>query len=187
MEEKDKIGIGTRIILGVDRIVTELEDIIMLAAYSAMTIIVILGIVLRFILKIPNPYGEELSKYLMIVAVYFGSAMCVRKRKHLGISFFVDSLPKRAGNAIRGLADLLVCIVYLWLSVLAIQYAITGIRIPQLSPAMRMPIWIMYGVVALGFCLSTIHAISLFWSDYLTKSHPLNINDKEVLEGGDIS
>ena len=187
MANRKNLPISTKLLLTVDKAVTTFEDILMVGAYTIMTLVVVLGIVLRLI-KVPNPYGEELSKYLMILAVYCGSAMCVRKRKHLGISFFVEVLPSTISKMIKILVDFLVCVGYTWISVLATQYALTGIRLPQLSPAMRMPIWIMYAIVAIGFILCAIHSISLFWSDYLTKTHPLDINDEgTALEGGDIS
>lgn len=177
----------TAAILLVDRALIQFEKAVSFAAYTAMTVIVIIGIILRFVLKIPNPYGEEASKYLMILAVYMGSAMCVRKRKHLGLEFFVQKLPTKLSHSVKMITDVIVCVAYVWLSILTIQYTQTGIRLPQLSPAMRIPIWIMYGVVALGFTLCAVHAISLFWSDYLTKDHPLDWNDTTELEGGEIS
>lgn len=53
-----------------------------------MTVSVLLAIVLRYVLKVPNIAGEEISRYLLVTIVFIGISMCVRTRSHMGVTIF---------------------------------------------------------------------------------------------------
>jgi len=73
-----------------DNILSAAESWITVICFALMCLIVIIGIIMRFILKTPNPYGEEASRYLMVCGIFIGVSIGVRQRAHLGVTVIVD-------------------------------------------------------------------------------------------------
>ncbi|MBW2147665.1 MAG: TRAP transporter small permease [Deltaproteobacteria bacterium] len=62
-------------------------------AIGAMTAIVILGVVFRYVLVSPLGWTEEAARYLMIWAASLAVSMGIMKREHVGITLVVQKLP----------------------------------------------------------------------------------------------
>ncbi|MDO4560578.1 MAG: TRAP transporter small permease [bacterium] len=163
-----------RIIICLDKFQTKFECAFLYVSYIGMVLVVCGGVVMRYVLVTPNQYGEELSKFLMITAVYIGVSLGVRFNKHLGLDWFVTHLPPKTSKVVCIINSIVTTLTYLAMTYFCFEYVLTAIERPQYSPAMRLPMIIMYSVVMVGFLLATIRAAMVFWNDYLTKDHPLN-------------
>ena len=64
-----------------------------IVAIGAMTAIVILGVVFRYVFLSPLGWTEEAARYLMIWAASLAVSMGIMKREHVGITLFVKKLP----------------------------------------------------------------------------------------------
>ncbi len=62
-------------------------------AIGAMTVIVILGVIFRYVLVSPLGWTEEAARYLMIWAASLAVSMGIMKREHVGITLVVKKLP----------------------------------------------------------------------------------------------
>ena len=58
-----------------------------------MMILTGLQVFFRYVLNSPLAWTEELSRIILVWLVFWGSAIAVRRMKHLKISFLVDRLP----------------------------------------------------------------------------------------------
>lgn len=145
-----------------DRIVISVESVVAVAAFAGMCLIVMYGIICRFILKIPNPYGEELSRYLMIYAVFFAVAIGVVKNEHIRVDFFVDRLPGMAGKLVDVLGGLVTVFGYLLLTYLTAQVFGSMIQKGQLAPSLRIPMYIPYAGMLVGMALAALQAVEMF-------------------------
>ena len=157
-----------------DKIITKMENFIASVCFGLMWIFVVVGIVLRFVLRIPNPFGEEAARYLMIFGVYVGISIGVRQRRHLGIQFFVEQLPTKISKIVKFVASLMCISAFLVFSYLALLFVISTHRFGQTSPSMLMPMYIIYLTLLLGFFLSFIRSIMIFWNDFFAKSKILD-------------
>lgn len=163
----------------VDKYLDKLEMTIEMLAFWGMLVIVLISIVLRYVLKVPNKAGEEIARYLLVTVVFVGISMCMRVKGHMGVTIFVDHLPNRLRNAVRCFADLLTTATVFAVSVFACRYTIAGTKHPQISVATGLPMYVMYGVMAFGFSISTVRLAMLFWNDYISKTHPLSPEEGE--------
>ncbi len=126
---------------------------------GAMIIVVFLQVFFRFVIKGSLPWSEELSRYLMVWAVFIGASMGAKAGAHIGVGAFVSLFPKKlrmVAVLLSGFLSVLFCLIILVLSfkvVLSIKAA------GQLSPAMEIPMYWAYLAVPVGMLLMGIRFI----------------------------
>jgi TRAP-type C4-dicarboxylate transport system permease small subunit len=167
------------VIVKIDRILSQFEIWITVGCFCLMCVIVIAGIVMRFILKIPNQYGEEISRYLMICGIFVGVSIGVRKKAHLGVTIIVEKLPFVLSKIISIIAAIITLGAYLILTFFGFRFVLQMNRYGQTSPAMGLPMWIIYFTIFFGLLLSTVRAFLLFLNDYIAKDKILEDEKKE--------
>jgi len=137
----------------------KLEKAAVTTLLSAMTIVVFLQVFFRFVIKGSLPWSEELSRYLMVWAVFIGASMGAKVGAHIGVGAFVSLFPKeirRAAIIFSGLLSVLFCLIILVLSVkVVISIKLAG----QISPAMEIPMYWAYLAVPVGMLLMGIRFI----------------------------
>ena len=161
-------GFG-RIMLGLDRGMSWAENIISVGFLIIMTVAVLAGVAMRYLLAIPNPYGEEISRYSMIVVAFIGVSMGVRQGAHLGITSLVDNVPIWLGNILRFVQRLIVTGAYAFFAYQSYGFVLKTMKYNQTSPSMRIQMWVIYSVLAIGFLLSFIRMLLMLWNWYLAK------------------
>lgn len=178
-EKTENISSVEKAVLMFDKGLYAFERTVSLICLIAMIVMVLYGIVMRFLLRLPNPYGEELSRYLMIYFVYLGVSINIRTHGHLAVEMIVDYLPESLQKICRILSDLITIIAFGVLTILAWNLIQNMLRIVQKSTQMRIPMWIVYISLLVGFGLSTIRAIIMFWNDYISKNKVLSKNENK--------
>lgn len=132
------------------------EDYSITIMFSAIIIVVFLQVFFRFVIKASLPWSEELTRYIMAYTVFIGAAIAAKEGAHVGITAFVDCLPKSANKFVRVLStfiSFLFSVLLIYLSVILITFLIKS---GQKSPAMLIPMWIAYFSVPLGAVLMSI-------------------------------
>lgn len=70
-------------------------DFIATSMMAVMVVLVLLQIFARYVLRVSIPWTEELARYTLIYIVFLGSAIAIREKKHIVISFLIDRLRPR--------------------------------------------------------------------------------------------
>ncbi len=128
--------------------------------FVLMSVFVLAGVVMRFVLQIPFSWGEEISRYLMVVAITLGIGMGVKEKAHLGVAMVVDTVPARAGFFMKCVAYAINIFGYLFLTAVSCEFTAMNFEFGQESPALTLPMWIMYAVMTIGFCLSALESVA---------------------------
>lgn len=94
-------------------IVERIAAIPCMIAIGGMTVIVILGVIFRYVLGTPLGWTEEAARYLMIWAASLAVSMGIMKGEHVGIHLLVNAFSPKIK---RGLAMVvyLVILAFLW-------------------------------------------------------------------------
>lgn len=74
---------------------------------AAATLITILQVFFRYVLRIPFIWSEEFTRFLFIWTVWFGAALGIPRGKHMMIEFIRDRLPMPWPLRIKIATDLL--------------------------------------------------------------------------------
>jgi len=105
-----------------------------IAATGAMTVVVLLGVLFRYVLQSPLSWSEEVARYLMIWAASLAISIGIMRREHLGITFVTSRIPPSAQKYVAVLVNLAV-LWFLWiLTKFGYHMALEGQT--QLSPVL---------------------------------------------------
>ena len=122
-----------------------------------VVIVCLLQIVFRFIIQAPLSWSEELSRYLFIWIVYIGGYLCTRSNSQLGITFFVDSMPKKIGRMVSIVAQLLV--FFYQAVVVFFGFQLVSRFMNQPSSVLRCQMGVFYDAIPSGMSLMMLREI----------------------------
>ncbi|MFA5447387.1 MAG: TRAP transporter small permease [Sphaerochaeta sp.] len=128
-------------------------------ALSAMSIIIFIQVIFRYVLKASLPWSEEISRYLLVWTTFFGGAYGVRLGAHIGVEAFTMLLPKKYQRVLAiliNVASIVLCVAILVFGIKIVQ---TQMRRGQLSPAMRLPMGYVYLAIPIGMVLFIVRYI----------------------------
>ena len=133
------------------------EDVLgvlaLLAAFAVMSV----QVFLRYVLNDSLIWSEEAARYLLVAIAFLGCATACRKACHIRIDVVDLVLPERARRALALAVDAVTFCYVAYVAWLAIE--IIPVLGRQPSTAMRMPMWVAYGVIALGFGLAALRIV----------------------------
>ena len=101
-------------------------------------------------------WPEEFSRYCYIWTVFLSLGYTIKKGNALKVGIVMDLLPQKLRRAIEILANLIILVLCIVFFRYAITYANIIKNTGQLSPAMRVPMWMMYLSTVLGFGMASI-------------------------------
>lgn len=156
-------------------IIDKIEEHVSVIAFTIMSIVVLLNVIMRYALSSPLSWAEELARYLMIWGVFIGISIGTRRGAHLGIEAFVYMLPARIADKIALLAQVIVLVAYIGLAYLALTLVLMTVESGQIMPAMRKPMFIVYLAIPVGFILSTLRQIQVIIKK--TKTDSMEVKD----------
>ena len=162
----------------VDKWLYNIENAIASVFYVCMMVIVFVGVVLRYVTKTPNLYGEELSRYMMVACVYMGIAVGCRRKAHLNVELFVNLLPAGVRKIVKIIVRTFVLAVYVFMTYQGFLMILKMQQFGQVSPAMRIPLWIMYTIITVGFALSSLNEVVLYLHEFVF--HGTLLEEKEA-------
>lgn len=119
-----------------------------------MVLCVMLQVIGRYVMKVPNPWTEEAARYLFVWMVFASIGICARRGKHIRITIMHSILPRRITPFIDIFSDLCFGVIgWVFLKegcalVLAMQNS------GQVASSMEwFPIWALYAIVPVGFAM----------------------------------
>lgn len=136
------------------RIETILDHVVLVLLTTALSIMVIATfaqVIFRFLLGSPLFWSEELGRYCFVYIVFIGGAWAGKQLAHLGVDFFANKLPRGANAVVDIVIDLL--IMSFSLVVICVSFPVIGANMKQLSPALQIPMGLVYLAIPIGFIL----------------------------------
>ena len=155
--EKKKITLKT-ILLNLDAIITGIT-------LTLATIIVNMNVLMRYFMKSPLLWAEEVATGLFVWTVFVGSAYAYRKQAHLGVDILVNALPEKVRAVVKVVMDVLGLFVLIMLTYVSVLYVYN--TLDKLSNTLRVPSWYVSSAVPLGFGLSLIYAVYFLAKDFM--------------------
>ena len=141
------------------RVCNGISKTLLVVMSSAMALIIILQVFLRYVVKASLPWSEELARYLMVWIGMMGASLAMSEGRHVGVTVFVDWARGAAKKILMAVALLLV-LGFLWLMLTQGIVLVSNIWL-QRSPAMNLPMVIPYAAVPLGALFMIIQTLLL--------------------------
>ena len=161
---------GRGIYMGkLDKFISGLEEGVNGTLLVASTVLLFVNIILRYFFKASTTWAEEAIRYAIIWVTFFGGSICARNRMHLGIDIFIQMAPFAVGKVLKGTAQLISAFFTGMLTYYSWQLTQLIIQTAQKSPAMLMPMWIVYIAMPLGSAMMTIRFLVAAYQDFTAK------------------
>lgn len=139
----------------------KLGECICLVMLFAMVVITGAQIICRVFFEALT-WSEELSRYLLVWSSIIGAACVYRRAGHINVSIIQDLLPAK-GKKIMQIIVHILCGVFFALMIYY-GFIYMGKMANQLSPAMRLPMSIMYASIPVGGILLLYQAFDAMLS-----------------------
>ncbi|HHW04258.1 MAG TPA: TRAP transporter small permease [Thermoanaerobacterales bacterium] len=134
------------------------EETIMVFLLAAISCVMMAQIIARtFFTSMPWP--EEFGRYCYIWTVFLSLGYTIRKRNMLKVGLLMDLLPLKLRKSIEIVVNFIMLAIFALLFRYAIVYTGKVKATGQISPAMHIPMWIMYMATVVGFGLAVIRTI----------------------------
>lgn len=135
------------------------ERLLVCSFLSLFSVVLILQVFMRFVVRDPLSWPEEFSRYLLIWTAFIGSSLAVKEGRFINI----DILPLMMSGWARKALHLVMHGGFLLFCVLAVYFSLDFIlRVAhsgQVSPAMGIPMWLVYSAAPAGLTLAALRTI----------------------------
>lgn len=151
------------------------EETIIIALLVVISVVELMQVICRNIPGIPAlPWAEELARYAWIVTVFISLPYTIRTSTALRVTALVELFPWKLTNVINIVVDVINAAalgILAWTSITVIGQVQAG---GSVSPAMQIPMWIMYVIIFIGFAGGVLRALQM------CVIHIKTINEKPV-------
>lgn len=150
----------------------KIENVLVVVFIFVATILVFVNVALRAFGAGTN-WSEELIRYLIIWVTFIGGSICVRKAEHVGVELLPELLKKPWMKRVLFLiVDTIVIAFLIFLLKYSVELVQFNARNGQISPAIRVPMYIVYLSVPIGAFLMIVRYIQ-----------DIVVNVKELVSG----
>ena len=109
-------------LIAIDKLLTRILEWIMIGFFAVFLILVNVMVVLRYVFNEGILGGDEFVTICFIVACALGGAVCVSRREHIAITYFIDFLPRGPKTLAYALGLGIMAIVSLYMAILSIDW-----------------------------------------------------------------
>ncbi|MCD7952117.1 MAG: TRAP transporter small permease [Synergistaceae bacterium] len=137
------------------------EETVLIVLMIGISCTMFLQVIMRYVFNMPLTWPEELSRYMLIWTVFFSMSYTIYMRNMLRVDVLAEFLPEKVRQALE------ICIQFLSLGIYSVftYYSLIVYRSlvvsGRVSPALRIPMYLVYSALCIGFFLSVVRTIQL--------------------------
>jgi TRAP-type C4-dicarboxylate transport system permease small subunit len=148
----------------------------------AMTVIVGYQVFRRYVMNASLIWSEEAARYLMVWITFLGSSVALSRDGHIKVTIAIDRLPKRSFHLVALGSYAVVSFTLLVITSYGLKLAITNMH--QLSPALQMPIGIVYFCLPIGGSLMMLQMVERIWGSVTELRRPMGEGPQDRSSSG---
>jgi len=136
-----------------------LEKTICIILISAMTLLVFIQVIMRYIFQNSLSWSEELARYLFIWLIYIGISYGCKIMKHIKIDAGLKLFPVKARPYVVLLGDILVLGFAVYVVITGYQLVMLQVQMNKVSPALQLPLQYVNAAPMAGFALAAVRQV----------------------------
>ena len=134
---------------------------------TAITVVMSIQVIMRYLVGQALPWPEELSRYCYIWITFLSIGLTIRTGSYFRVTAIIDLLPEKLHKVMEIFFG---ACAYVSIDIIATVYNST-----QSSPAMRIPMYFVYLVLPVGMFISVFRTIQMLY-----------LNIRAVITGNDL-
>lgn len=158
-------------------IVNGIEVSIMVFCVAALAVLLIVNVIARTFFQ-SLYFADEISVFLVLIITFVGVSYGVRKARHIRMGAFLDAMPPKMEKVFIISISLISAVVLGIMTWASWKYLLNALDRGHMSQALRVPKWIFYAIIPVGFGLSTIQYLRTIIKN-LTEDEPWQSPDQQ--------
>ena len=147
-----------------DLSIYSVEDWICLGFFWIMTTLVFLQFFTRYVMNDSFAWTEELAVYCLIPVVFIGSAMCVRRSRHIQVNILYRYLPAAPARLLSTAVDVLRTLFFAYVALLVARFALAVNNEPMTTIEWNKSH--VYWLAFAGFVLMALRSVQVTWLNW---------------------
>jgi len=144
--------LAPRIAAAVERV----EELLLAASVLVIAAMTVANVFCRSLLGFSLSVTDEVAQVSIIVLCFAGLSYAAGKGRHIRMTAIYDQLPPPVRKPLMTLITAGTAAILLVLAWYALDYVMTVRRLGGVSPALRIPYWILYAIAPVGLVLAGI-------------------------------
>lgn len=141
-------------------LIRKLVKIIIISIFTLQVLVVFSQVVWRFIFNNPFSWSEELARYLQVWLILLTSSVCIRKGRHLAVDYATHALPFKYNKILKFI--IMIFIMFFTCIVIVFGVHMIVVTINQKTPALQIPILVVYLAFPITGLLMFLESLILF-------------------------
>lgn len=169
----------------IDRLVTGFERLVLASGVLLMAGLNIANVIGRNLFHYSLPFAEEVNQILIVMVTFIGIGYGVREARHIRMSALYDQLGDRLRKALMTAICLITGALLLFLACLAVRYVGHVHRVGGSTPALGIPLYLIYLWTPVGFVLGAIQYFLAAWRNLTSSEIWLSIHRRDTYDEPD--
>ncbi len=149
----------------------KLEELLLIGLLVAMALIMGIQIFCRYVLNYSLSWSEELTRYLFIWSCFISISYCIKRWISIKVDQVIKMLPKKGYVIAQLLLNILLFILFVYLTVHGYQFLLLAIKSKQRSPALGLPMVYVQCSPFVGFALAAFRSFQQIIYEMLNVIH----------------
>lgn len=141
---------------GVFRAIQKVEATILAWGIILIAALTIFNVASRSLFGISLAYVEELSQFLIILVTFVGLSYGASRGRHIRMTALYDQLPLRWRKGLMVVIASSTSLLLFVLAWYAVRYVRTVAELGTVSPALQVPLYLVYCAAPLGLVLAGV-------------------------------
>lgn len=137
----------------------DLEESLLMILLVAISVVMMAQVIMRYFFRQSMSWPEEFCRFCFVYSGFLSMGYCVRKGKMLKVDILVTFFPKFLQRILDLVGRFITLLFFGYLGFYAYQATMNSYRGGMTSPAMEIPMWIIYAAVLIGSTLGFIRQI----------------------------
>lgn len=139
-------------------IINSFEVCSLVLCVGALTILLIANFIARELFT-SIYFAEEISEFLVIFTTFVGVSYGVRRARHIRMGAFLDMMPPFVEKILIIIISAVSACVMFFMAHVSYNYLLHSLHKAHETPALKLPYWIFYVIVPMGFFMAGIQYI----------------------------
>ena len=148
-------------------LLAKLEECILVVLFAFMAIMNFINVVFRYCFSSSFSFTEEITITAFVWVSMIGIAVAYKRYAHMGMSFFVDNMPKKLQIVMSVFATICSVVLLALLLKNGAGMVAKQIKLGSRTPALDMPMWIQGLSIPVGSAFCIIRSIQAGVLDFL--------------------
>lgn len=136
-----------------------LEEVCLVILSAIMVVIIFLQVFMRYVMENSLSWSEELARYCFIWLVYIGISYGVKKERHIKVDVLLLFFKNKGKTVLYIISNLLFLVFAIIIMIYGYGIAEKILQFGQTSPAIHIPMGLVYLATPVGMALTSIRLI----------------------------